>query len=196
MNKRTTSHLRCYPRWLDLPPDTILASWFLSGGLQGCAFLSLSLSFPASWGCGPTPLPHLKPCTGLLLPCQSCCLSVACIALDTFRLLWGTGSFLLQGHLCSQCYNSRSGIFSASLSSTSNSFLSERKMGFWEAALLLAREKFHFQLFLNSFFLSCHCYFFFSPLLIFNSWSNVPLKKSPPPCVLSQTSSHCSDLFT
>ena len=112
------------------------------------------------------------------------------------RHLSGTGSFLLQGHLCSQCYNSRSGIFSASLSSTSNSFLSERKMGFWEAALLLAREKFHFQLFLNSFFLSCHCYFFFSPLLIFNSWSNVPLKKSPPPCVLSQTSSHCSDLFT
>lgn len=103
---------------------SILASWFLSGRLRGCAFLSLSLSFPAFWGCGPTLLPHLKPCTGLPLPRQSCCLTVACIALDTFQLLWGTDSFLLQGPLCSQGYTHGLEYSLSPLYFTSNSFLS------------------------------------------------------------------------
>lgn len=104
MNKRETSHLRCYPYWLDLPPNIyfnlMIPVWKTPG---------LHLPFPLF---ELSSLPRLRsypvapsgPCTGLPFSFQSCRLSVACIALDTFQLLWGTGSFSLQAHLCSLCY--------------------------------------------------------------------------------------------
>lgn len=167
MNKRETSYLRCYPRWLDLPPSIYFNLMIPVWRLQGCTFLSLSLSFPPAWGCGPTPLPHLDPALG--------CHSLFNLAASVWHAqLWTPFS----------CFG---GLV------LSRSRLISVPCAIFMVWNILCLPVFYFQLLLK---LWCHCYFFFSPLLIFNSWSNVPLRKSPPPRVLSQTSAHDSDLFT